>query len=145
MTRLYFAYGSNMNPRQMAERCPAAEWLGRARLKGNRFVINQRGVATLTPDRRTSTLGVLWRITPACESALDLHEGVAWGYYYKGIVKVIDAQGRLAKSLVYIDPDCEVGLPRPGYLEKVFAGARLAGIPAANFRSYLKEVTRYAA
>lgn len=48
MRRLYFAYGSNMDEAaQMAERCPGAEVIGLATLPGYRFVINQRGVATL--------------------------------------------------------------------------------------------------
>lgn len=145
MKRLYFAYGSNMNPRQMAERCPAAVWLGRAVLKGNRFVINQRGVATLVPNRRASTFGVLWSITPACEAALDRFEGVLLGFYEKRIVKVINLDDRPEQALTYIDPVCEVGLPRPGYLERVIDGARRAGIPDRNFHGYLKEALRYAA
>ncbi len=145
MKRLYFAYGSNMNPCQMAERCPAAEWLGRAVFKGSRFVINRRGVATLVRDRRTSTFGVLWRITPECEAALDRREGVARGLYGKWFAWVIDADGRRRKALVYVDPVKEAGLPRPGYLEKILAGARLAGIPERNFRRYAKEALHHAA
>lgn len=145
MTRFYFAYGSNMNPRQMATRCPAAQWLGRVSLKGCRFAINRRGVATLADDSRSVTHGVLWKITPRCEASLDRHEGVAWGYYEKWTAEVMDAKGRSVEALVYIDPDCGKGSPRPGYLETIMYGARLAGIPLERYRKFTKEAERHAA
>ena len=145
MNRFYFAYGSNMNRYQMARRCPDATYLGRAVLKGHRFMINRRGVATLKPHRLASTFGVLWQITPACERVLDQFEGVAQGNYEKRTVEVIGPDERPVKAVVYIDPIREIGLPRPGYLERVIKGACQAGIPARNFQRYLKEAFRYAA
>ena len=52
---LYIAYGSNMNIRQMAWRCPMAEVVGTARLKGYRLLFRgyKRGaVATVEPFAR---------------------------------------------------------------------------------------------
>lgn len=45
--RCYFAYGSNMDVRQMGQRCPGATLLWTATLGGYRFIINRRGVATV--------------------------------------------------------------------------------------------------
>ncbi|KAM7205235.1 hypothetical protein V8F33_001066 [Rhypophila sp. PSN 637] len=45
--RLYFGYGSNLWHKQMAQRCPGAEFLGIARLRGYQWMINKRGYATI--------------------------------------------------------------------------------------------------
>jgi hypothetical protein len=45
--KLYFAYGSNLSPEQMARRCPDSIFLGKATLRGYRWQINERGVANI--------------------------------------------------------------------------------------------------
>jgi hypothetical protein len=68
---------------QMAARCPGlartvvelAEW---------RLIINHRGIVTLVPEPRARVPGLIWRLTPACEAALDRHEGVAKGSVPQG-------------------------------------------------------------
>ena len=52
-------------------------------LAGWRLIINHRGVATLVPEPGARVPGLIWRLTPACEAALDRHEGVAKGVYRK--------------------------------------------------------------
>ena len=71
MTRFYFAYGSNMDPEQMLTRCPRARSVGRGRIRHRRFVINSRGVATISPERDAKTWGGVWAISAAEEAALD--------------------------------------------------------------------------
>lgn len=143
--RLYFAYGSNMDPRQMRVRCPDAVRMGRVTLDGFRFLINRRGVATIERDRRSNVMGVLWDLSPRCEATLDRFEGVLWGYYRKQEIIVRDEEGLELPALVYIDPVRERGLPREGYLERVLLGARRAGIPLENFDSYINWARRNAA
>jgi len=46
MGKLYFAYGSNMDKDQMANRCPESNFAGTALLKDYRFIINRRGIPT---------------------------------------------------------------------------------------------------
>lgn len=142
---LYFAYGSNMDPRQMRERCPDALRLCSVTLEGFRFLINRRGVATIERDRRACVMGVLWELSPRCEATLDRFEGVVWGFYSKEDVLVRDDEGRQYPALVYIDPVRERGFPREGYFERVLLGARRAGIPSQNFASYLAWARRHAA
>ena len=75
MGKLYFAYGSNLNLTQMANRCPQAKQLGSAYLPNWRLVF--RGVADIEPSRNSDDLlpiGV-WEITNECESSLDIYEG----------------------------------------------------------------------
>lgn len=143
--RLYFAYGSNMDPRQMRARCPGAVAMGRATLGGFRFLINRRGVATIERHRRCSVMGVLWDLSPRCEAALDRFEGVDWGIYRKEEVVVRDGAGWDFPALVYIDPERRRGIPRAGYLEKILLGASLAGIPTDTFAAHLDRRPRHAA
>lgn len=145
MSRLYFAYGSNMDPRQMRVRCPDAIRVETATLPGFRFLINRRGVATIERHRPSSVMGVVWKLTRDCERTLDLHEGVLWGFYRKETVPVVGASGQVIPALVYIDPIRERGFPREGYMEKVFLGARRANIPESNFRGYFNWRRRHAA
>ncbi len=76
---LYFAYGSNINLDQMAQRCPNAEPLGVVVLNGYelQFRGNSRGagVATIAPKRGGKVYGLLWNITEKCEASLDIYEG----------------------------------------------------------------------
>lgn len=143
--RLYFAYGSNMDPRQMRTRCPEAANMGRVTLTGHRFLINRRGVATIERDGRAQVMGVLWKLSPRCEASLDRYEGVVWGFYHKKKVVVEDEIGMELSALVYIDPVRERGLPRKGYLDRVLLGAKRAGIPLSNFAAYLDWIRRHAA
>ena len=69
---LYFAYGSNLNRRAMAHRCPRAEPLERARLDGYRLVF--RRFADIVGDPAGVVWGALYRLTPACLRALDKYE-----------------------------------------------------------------------
>ena len=76
---MYFAYGSNMNLDQMAYRCPAAEAVCTAKLEGYELFFAGRsgnGVASIRPKQGGTVVGVLWKLTEACEKSLDHYEGV---------------------------------------------------------------------
>ena len=71
---MYFAYGSNMNLDQMAYRCPAAEAVCTAKLEGYELFFAGRpgnGVASIRPKQGGVVVGVLWKLTEACEKSLD--------------------------------------------------------------------------
>lgn len=70
---LYFAYGMNCHPREMARRCPDAVYLGLARAPGFRLDFNLH--CDITEDSHSEIQGTLWRITPQCLDNLDLLEG----------------------------------------------------------------------
>ena len=77
---LYLAYGANMHPGQMAWRCPRA-------LASKAFVLRDWELkfyshATIEHRPGASVAGVLWEITPDCESSLDMFEGYP-NYYTK--------------------------------------------------------------
>ncbi len=82
----YFAYGSNLSVAAMKARCPAAVPISKATLPDHRLVF--RIWADVEPCLGQSVPGVLWTITSACESALDLYEDIAGGLYRRLTVSV---------------------------------------------------------
>ena len=121
---LYFAYGSNMYRPQMADRCPGSLPVGTAALHGWRFIINQRGVATIVEAEGHSVLGVVWMATTTHLTWLDDFEGVHRGNYVRREVDVHRAVGAPGPAITYVDHRVEHGSPRSGYIERVVAGAR---------------------
>jgi gamma-glutamylcyclotransferase (GGCT)/AIG2-like uncharacterized protein YtfP len=134
----YFAYGSNMNREQMAERCPGAVPVGLGVLTGWEFCINRRGVATIFQSPHKDVHGVVWRITEAHESTLDICESVAEGNYCREFVSVCLEQGREESTLIYVDPITQSGPAREGYLEKVIGGAIQHGVSESYVSSSLR-------
>lgn len=126
---LYFAYGSNLNLARMAERCPAASPLGRAVVPGWRFLINERGVATIEPSVGASTWGGLWLITPQCHESLDHYEGVRYGTYRHAQIMTVDDDREACSALTYLAANARAGAPSDGYLRVVLDGARDFDLP----------------
>ena len=85
MTKLYFAYGSNLNHSSMATRCPNAKHLGAMYIPNWKLVF--RHVADIVPsyDKEDLLPVGVWEITEDCEKALDFYEGYPTLY---GKVKV---------------------------------------------------------
>ncbi|KAL2701676.1 hypothetical protein AAEP93_005974 [Penicillium crustosum] len=77
----YFAYGSNMCLKQMAERCPSSIFKGKGRIEGYRWQINQRGVANIVECRGDYVEGLIYQIDAKDKRKLDRSEGVALGFY----------------------------------------------------------------
>ena len=68
---LYFAYGSNLDLEQMAQRCPDAETVGPVRLENYELRFRGNGFATVTPKKGSVVYGLVWKLTPNCEQSLD--------------------------------------------------------------------------
>lgn len=98
---LYFAYGSNMSPRQMQARCPGARFVGTAVLQGWRFIIAVRGGANIVRAPGCKVHGVLWQVRREHIAALNRWEGVAQGVYRRRMISV-DTDRRLASAITYI-------------------------------------------
>lgn len=127
MRHAYFAYGSNLCVTQMGRRCPGAVDPVRARLDGHDWLINERGVATVEPFAGSQVHGVLWQVTDRDLAALDRAEGVPVRYRRDRLtVHTVDGP---TSAWVYIDHRVEPGPPRPGYLERILAGAAHHELP----------------
>jgi len=131
----YFAYGSNMDPKQMASRCPGSVAIGSARLPNYElaFVWDSPGwgggVATVIPSSSLEVWGVLWDLTDEHIEALDRYEGVAIGAYVKERVDV-EAEIGLVDALIYVATDARSKRPSNRYLDALIGGAQVFSLPA---------------
>lgn len=134
MTR-YFAYGSNMDPKQMAERCPGAAPIGSARLGDYElaFVWDSPGwgggVATVIPSSGREVWGVLWDLTDEHIETLDRYEGVAINAYMRDHLNVETHDGNV-NALIYLAMDTRQKDPSDRYVDALVRGARAFSLPA---------------
>lgn len=124
---LYFAYGSNLCVQQMARRCPDARAPRPAVLADHDWLINERGVATVEPFSGSRVHGVVWEVSDHDLATLDSAEGVP--VRYRRDRMTVQTDDGPATVWVYIDHRVEPGAPRPGYLERIIAGAVHHGLP----------------
>ncbi|MBX7433802.1 poly-gamma-glutamate hydrolase family protein [Mycobacterium sp. Y57] len=123
----YFAYGSNLCVRQMAQRCPDAVDPRPAKLADHDWLINERGVATVERFSGGEVHGVIWQLSDRDLATLDSAEGVPLRYRRDELT--VHTEHGPATAWVYIDHRVEPGPPRPGYLERILDGARHHGLP----------------
>ena len=120
---IYFAYGSNMNRTQMAQRCPGAEPIAIATIFNFKFYINSSGVAGIKPSLGAVCNGILWCLKNEHWSVLDYYEGVQAGYYSK--IKInCRIDNEVLSSSIYVANDLSPGRARSGYLEGIIDGAK---------------------
>ena len=110
-TRLYFAYGANMNMESMAWRCPAARPVGAFTLQD--WELEFYSHANILPKTGGKVYGVLWAITPDCEASLDAFEG--FPDYYTKRSWVQDGQ----HIMFYEMEDFKRGQPTLGYISDI--------------------------
>ena len=135
----YFAYGSNMDPVQMEERCPGAVALGAAHLPGWRLTFTRDspgwggGVGHIEADADDEVWGVLWDVTEAHLASLDEYEGVAVEMYYRDTVEVSHGDERV-RAVVYIANPRGYKPPSKKYISALVRGAEAHDLPAAYVR-----------
>ena len=98
MTKIYLAYGSNLNHRQMAARCPNARYLGNTMLKDWRLIF--KSVATIEKDLGKHVPVGVFQITEECEKALDIYEDYPQLYDKKELNVILD--GTQVTAMTYI-------------------------------------------
>ncbi|HEX9516344.1 MAG TPA: gamma-glutamylcyclotransferase family protein [Streptosporangiaceae bacterium] len=131
---LYAAYGSNMDPAQMARRCPHSPragtgWLNCWRLTfGGEDLGWEGALATVVEDRNARVFVVLYEVSDSDEEALDQWDGVTLGYYSKLRVRVTTLDGDVLAWL-YVLNDYEGGLPSASYIGIMADAAEAAGAP----------------
>lgn len=130
MKRLYIAYGSNLNVRQMKTRCPNAKILGTAKLKGWELLFKgSKSGSYLTIEKKENAIVpvVIWEVDKTDEKALDRYEGYPTFYYkkdikvqYKGIRT---GNRRTVTAFAYImHEERQIGVPSLFYLNTCLDG-----------------------
>jgi len=138
---LYAAYGSNLDPRQMAHRCPHSPLRSTGWLTGWRITFGGEGwdgaLPTLVEDSGSQIFVALYDVTDADEASLDSWEGADQGLYRKVRVRVATLEGEQL-AWVYVLDDFEGGTPSALTLGILADAAEAADAPAdyvADLRS----------
>ncbi len=132
---LYAAYGSNMDPGQMLERCPHSPAAGTGWVRGWRLTFGgeqfgwEGALATIVPDPVGEVFVSLYDITRLDERTLDAWEGADHGLYRKLRVLTHSMSGDVL-AWAYVLDAFEGGLPSARYLGVLADAAELAGAPA---------------
>lgn len=128
---LYIAYGSNLNVRQMAHRCPDAEAVGTGVIPNFRLTFKALGAsafATIEACEGESVPVAVWQISRRDEAVLDRYEGYPT-HYTREQMDVLMDDGECIKGLVYVmNPRAVPHLPSQGYFDAVLSGYRSFGL-----------------
>ncbi len=124
MKKLYAAYGSNLNLKQMAHRCPDAAVVCTAELENFELVFRGSpgcGVATVEPCEGSTVPIVLWEISERDEKNLDRYEG--WPLFYGKQTLSFEAEDQTIPAMIYImTPGREAARPSEGYYDTILEG-----------------------
>jgi len=137
---LYFAYGSNMHPRRMAERVKNAELVGVGSLSGHALRFHKRGQdgsgkcnALFTGDGRNAINGVVYAVDREGRRNLDIAEG---GYRARDVCVLIK-DSRSTCFTYTAEPGMIDGSLRPfaWYKQYVLDGGAHHGLPATYMQA----------
>jgi len=116
-TKLYIAYGSNMDEGQMAFRCPGAKLRGVSVIENYRLIFkgSKTGAyAAIEKEEGQKVPVVVWEIEPTDEHSLDRYEGFPT-FYYKEWME-LDLDGEKVQGMAYMmDQDRKLGQPSYHY------------------------------
>ena len=73
---LYFAYGSNLDLEQMAQRCPDAEIVRSVRLENYELRFRGSGFATVAPKKGGVVYGLVWKSRQTANSLWTAMRGI---------------------------------------------------------------------
>ncbi len=123
-TKLYVAYGSNLNQRQMKNRCPTAKLYGVGEIRDYELQFKgmpDRAFATIAPKEGASVPAAVWTIRPMDEFALDRYEGYPTHYGKQTVT--VDLGDRSVDAMVYVmNPKMDFGMPSYDYYRIVAQG-----------------------
>jgi len=117
-TKLYVAYGSNMNKEQMKYRCPNAIPIGKSILNDYKLVF--KGVADVIKCKGEKVPIAIWEITEECEKALDIYEG--YPRLYRKEYVDIQIGGKNEKAMIYVMNYGKGRYPSKVYFETIKKG-----------------------
>ena len=126
MLMLYFAYGSNLNRKQMKKRCKDSKYVGCFTLKNYKLVFRNRyyggGVADVERKKNSNVLGAIYNISKNDEKILDVYEDFPIMYikkYFKIFGKKV--------MFYYMPKKTKPNSPAKIYLNKIIQGYKDCG------------------
>lgn len=131
---LYAAYGTNMDPDRMSERCPHSPLETTGWLRGWRLTFGGEdhgwdgALCTIVEDPGEQVFVAIYDVTAEDEHALDQWEGADMGLYLKTKVRVSTLAGEVLVWSYVLDA-YEGGLPSALYVGMLSEAAEAAGAP----------------
>lgn len=124
MGKLYVAYGSNLNVKQMARRCPTAKLVGTGIINDYELQFKGReygAYATIEQKNGSAVPVAIWDIQKSDEAKLDKYEGYPNSYFKENIC--VTFKGEEISAMVYImDLKQSFGIPTDAYYDTVAQG-----------------------
>ena len=138
----YFAYGSNLNLRQMKDRCPSASFFCKALLENYKLAFTRKsskrkcGVADVVESEGAIVWGVVYALNEDELEVLDEYEGChpekkKSAYFRKEVTVFVN--GDKSKPITVLtyqvqDPSKDHIPPSHEYLQQIISGAQFWGI-----------------
>ena len=123
---LYFAFGSNLNQKQMKRRCRDSKYIGCYSLKNYKLVFRNYflggGVADVEKKNNSSVLGAIYKISKKDEIELDIYEDFPKTY----IKKYFRLLGKKV-MFYYMPKKTKHVLPSKRYLNLIIQGYKDCG------------------
>ncbi len=123
---LYFAFGSNLNQKQMKRRCRDSKYIGCYSLKNYKLVFRNYflggGVADVQKKKNSSVLGAIYKISKKDERELDIYEDFPKTY----IKKYFRLLGKKV-MFYYMPKKTKHVLPSKRYLNLIIKGYKDCG------------------
>ncbi|GIS78430.1 MAG: gamma-glutamylcyclotransferase [Candidatus Pelagibacterales bacterium] len=123
---LYFAFGSNLNRKQMKRRCKDSKYIGCFTLKNYKLVFRNEyyggGVADVERKKNSNVLGAIYKISKSDEKVLDVYEDFPTMYikkYFKLFGKKV--------MFYYMPKKTKYNPPAKIYLNKIIQGYKDCG------------------
>ena len=145
--RYYIAYGSNLNLRQMKERCPGAEVVGTSVIPDYKLLFKGSGSGyylTIEKKEGGQVPVAVFSVTKKDEEALDRYEGYPLFYYkndFRLPVELFPGQERIQlTAFAYImHEDRRLGLPSRRYMNTCLQGYHDFGFPVGALWKAVEE------
>ena len=130
--QLYIAYGSNINLKQMAHRCPHSKVVGTSEIKD--YELEFRGVATIVLQKGSSVPVLIWELDDRDLPSLNRYEG--YPRLYRQEEMYFNLDGKEVKGMAYLMNYGKLSPPSQQYYNTILQGYRENGLD----ESYLQMV-----
>jgi len=143
MSLIYFAYGSNMNRKQMSKRCPNATFEGVGILENYELcfpIISQKrnnaGVASIRKKDSAKVEGILYNIS---DDEINIMDGFEGKNYFRTELKVL-FKNEFITAYTYIakENDASHKIPSKEYMDVILSGAYENGL-SQEYIDFLKK------
>jgi len=146
---LYFAYGSNLDPAQMVQRCPSARFVTVAKLPDHDLAFTRYsgrrecGVSDAIAWKRRAVWGAVFAIAPRDFAALDESEGFkprraasknAYTRRKRSVWKDGNPRERLAAWIYFATRQEDAPRPNAAYKKLIVDGAKHWQLPSTYRR-----------